>query len=75
MEGLEDPDIFLYYYSLLDDTEKEYYDQISDAISAERESVTLEGISYKEAEKILISVMNDHPNIFGLTVLIPIKKR
>lgn len=66
MEGLEDPDIFLYYYSLLDDTEKEYYDQISDAISAERESVTLEGISYKEAEKILISVMNDHPEYFWL---------
>ena len=60
-DNAENPDISLYYYSLLDDTKKEYYDQISDAAGTEAESVTLEGITHEEAEPILISVMNDHP--------------
>lgn len=65
-DNAENPDISLYYYSLLDDTKKEYYDQISDAAGTEAESVTLEGITHEEAEPILISVMNDHPEYFWL---------
>lgn len=65
-DAAENPDIQAYYYSLLDDAKKEYYDQIRDAAASEAESVTLEGITHEEAEPILISVMNDHPEYFWL---------
>lgn len=55
---------FLYYYSLLDDTEKGYYDQLSEAVASEEESVMLQGITYEEADPIFVSVQYDHPEYF-----------
>lgn len=56
----------LYYYSLLDDAGKDYYAQIDEAVASSAESVSLQGVTFEEAEPILISVMNDHPEYFWL---------
>lgn len=53
-----------YYYSLLDETDKGYYDQIREAVEAEAESVMLTGITYDKADTIFISVQYDHPEYF-----------
>lgn len=53
-----------YYYSLLDETEKGYYDQIQEAVETEAESVVLTGITYDKADTIFISVQYDHPEYF-----------
>lgn len=53
-----------YYYSLLDDTRRGYYDQLSEAVASEEESVVLSGITYEEADPIFVSVQYDHPEYF-----------
>ena len=55
-----------YYYSLLDDTRRGYYDQLSEAVASEAESVVLSGITYEEADPIFVSVQYDHPEYFWL---------
>ena len=55
-----------YYYSLLDDTRRGYYDQLSEAVASEEESVVLSGITYEEADPIFVSVQYDHPEYFWL---------
>lgn len=53
-----------YYYSILDETKKEYYDQIKEAVKAGDESVMLPGITYEEADPVFVSVQYDHPEYF-----------
>lgn len=65
-DAQEDTDVPLYYYSLLDDGKKEYYEQLDGAVASQEDEVTLKGISYEEAEPIFLSVTNDHPEYFWI---------
>ena len=56
----------LYYYSLLDERQKEYYTQLDEAAAAGEKSVVLQGITQEEADPIFVSVQNDHPEYFWL---------
>lgn len=58
--------VYQYYYSLLDASEQEYYDQICNAVNNGDASVTLSGITQEEAEPIFVSVQYDHPEYFWL---------
>lgn len=58
--------VYQYYYSLLDVSQQEYYDQICNAVNNGDASVTLSGITQEEAEPIFVSVQYDHPEYFWL---------
>ena len=64
--GEDEQKASMYYYSLLDEGEKEYYDKINEAAAAEDPSVSLSGITNEEIDKIFTSVQNDHPEYFWL---------
>ena len=64
-ENTKNPDA-LYYYSLLNYEQKEYYEQIRGAAASGERSVTLFGITYEEAEPIVASVQYDYPEYFWI---------
>ena len=45
-----------YYYSLMDDSEKENYDRIQEAVAGEENSVVLDVMDQEELKRIFLSV-------------------
>ena len=58
-----------YYYSLLDNVEKNCYDKICDSIEKEEASVELEGINKDQLARIFQCVHLDWPEYFWLDCL------
>lgn len=56
----------MYYYSLLDDEQKDYYDQISEAAVSMESSVVLAEITHDEMDLIFQAVQYDHPEYFWI---------
>ena len=56
----------MYYYSLLDDEQKDYYDQISEAAASMDSSVVLAEITHDEMDMIFQAVQYDHPEYFWI---------
>ena len=55
-----------YYYSLMDDSEKENYDRIQEAVAGEENSVVLDVMDQEELKRIFLSVYYDYPEYFWL---------
>ena len=55
-----------YYYSLMDDSEKENYDRIQEAVAGEEKSVVLDVMDQEELKRIFLSVYYDYPEYFWL---------
>lgn len=53
-----------YYYTLMDDSEKENYTRIQEAVEKEEKSVVLTAIDYEELDRIFTAVYNDYPEYF-----------
>ncbi len=53
-----------YYYSLMDDSERENYNKIQEAIAGEESSVVLGAMDQQELERIFKCVYNDYPEYF-----------
>ena len=60
--------IFNIYYELLDDDEKDVYDDIYDAITKYDENITIPSIEINDISNILHSVLYDHPEIFWVDI-------
>ena len=56
----------MYYYSLLDDKQKDCYDQISEAAGSMDSSVVLAEITHDEMDLIFQAVQYDHPEYFWI---------
>lgn len=55
-----------YYYSLMDDSKKENYDRIQEAVAGEEKSVVLDVMDQEELKRIFLSVYYDYPEYFWL---------
>lgn len=55
-----------YYYSLMDDSKKENYDRIQEAVVGEEKSVVLDVMDQEELKRIFLSVYYDYPEYFWL---------
>ena len=55
-----------YYYSLMDDSKKENYDRIQEAVAGEEKSVVLDVMDQEELKRLFLSVYYDYTEYFWL---------